>query len=426
MFYRLFAQYPLPATIPWGPWTLAWAICCVSCFNANAGDWPQILGPHRSGVVDEKLPDHFPQGGPQQVWSVPLGQGYAGPIVQGDKVIAFHRLEDVERLECFSVSTGRSLWKADFPATYRGGVDADVGPRCVPIISQGGVFVYGAGGDCHCVELATGKPVWSRELAVDYAAPDGYFGAGSTPIVIGERLLVNVGGKQGGIVALNLASGKTEFAVSKEQASYASPALYRQGPREFAIFVTRFNVVKLDPRTGDFLTLFPFGKLGPTVNAAVPLVLGDQLFTTSSYGVGATLASLSPPEAKVIWSNDETLSSQYATPVIRGDYLYGIHGREDIPPAHLRCVAWKTGKILWTREAFGVAHAILAGHKLLLLTVEGELVLTAASPEKYIELSRAKVTKGVTRALPALSNGKIYFRTNAGGAGELVCLQLAD
>ena len=74
----------------------------------------------------------------------------------------------------------------------------------------------------------------------------------------------------------------------------------------------------------------------------------------------------------------------------------------------------------------GVAHAILAGDKLLLLTVEGELVLTAASPEKYIELGRAKVTKGVTRALPALSNGKIYFRTNAGGAGELVCLQLAD
>jgi outer membrane protein assembly factor BamB len=392
---------------------------------AAAADWPQILGPQRNGQADEKLPAKFPASGPLLEWSVRVGQGYAGPVVQGERVVLFHRVEDLERLECWSQKTGQRLWKADFPAKYAGGIDPDLGPRCVPVIAGESVIVYGAAGDCRCVELGTGKEIWSRSLAKDYASPDGYFGAGSTPLVMGDRILVNVGGKKAGIVGLELATGKTVFAIAKEQASYSSPTAYQQGKDRFALFLTRMNVVRVDPVAGEATILFPFGKTGPTVNAAVPLVIGEQLFVTSSYGVGASLRNLAQP-ATPVWENDDSFSSQYSTPVVLGEHLYGTHGREDIPPAHLRCVELKTGKVAWSRDDFGVAHVIRAEDRLLLLTVAGELVLAKASPAAYEELDRATVAKAITRAIPALSQGHVYFRTNAGSGGELKCLRLSE
>jgi hypothetical protein len=152
----------------------------------------------------------------------------------------------------------------------------------------------------------------------------------------------------------------------------------------------------------------------------VPLVQNGLLFVTASYGVGARCSNQADRE--VVWANDDTLSSQYSTPVIRDGYLYGIHGREDIPPAHLRCVDLKSGKVMWSEDGFGVAHPILAGDKLLLLTVEGELILAEASPKGYRELGRATISKSTTRALPALANGRFYCRSK----DKLICVKLAE
>jgi len=387
-----------------------------------ADDWPQILGTLRNGVSREKLPDRFPAGGPKVAWFAPVGQGYAGPAVSGGIVVLFHRTEGQERVEAFDVKTGKRIWSTDFPALYRGGVDSDLGPRCVPLIAGKRVYVYGAAGDCHCVELKDGKKVWSRALAADYDPPDSYFGAGSTPILIGDTLLVNVGSKRAGIVGLDAATGKTRWEATGDQASYSSPAILRRGENEHAVFITRLNAFEIDPKSGTATRLFAFGRAGPTVNAAVPLLVGTKLFATSSYSVGAVLADLKAGEASQIWASDDTLSSQYNTPVVRDGYLYGIHGREDIPPAHLRCVQLDTGKVMWSQDDFGVAHPILAGDKLLLLTVEGELVLAEASPTAYRELGRARIAKGTTRALPALASGHLYCRTG----DKLLCVRVGE
>src|SRR5206468_8577219 len=210
----------------------------------------------------------------------------------------FHRVGASERVECLDAAGGKSQWKADFPATYKGGIDPDIGPRCVPLLADGVVYVFGAAGDLHSVALDTGKKRWSRSLYADYKGDEGYFGAGSTPILIGGKLLVNVGGRGAGIVALDPGSGKTLWKSSDEAASYSSPAAAKIGGKEEALFVTRMNCVLADPATGNIAALFPFGKRGPTVNAATPLVFGNKLFVTSSYGVGAVLASLDGASTK--------------------------------------------------------------------------------------------------------------------------------
>jgi outer membrane protein assembly factor BamB len=394
---------------------------CLAVESARGGEWPQILGPKRDGkAAGEKLLESWPAGGPKVLWRQKLGSGYAGVAVAGGKTIAFHRVGDVERIEAFDAASGKSLWKADFPATYRGGIDADKGPRCVPLVADGSVYVFGAAGDLHTVALADGKKHWSRSLYADYDGDEGYFGAGSTPILVGGKLIVNVGGRGAGLVALDPATGKTAWKATDEAASYSSPAAVQLGGKEQAIFITRYNCVLADPASGKTATLLPFGKRGPTVNAATPLVFGGTLFLTSSYGVGAVAAKLQSATPQNLWADDNTLSSQYATPVESGGLLYGIHGREDVGTAELRCVEAATGKVRWSQPGYGVAHVILADGKLLIQTAEGRLALAPAAASQSRELAAFQLTPEPTRALPALAAGRLYVRTGS----ELICVQV--
>jgi outer membrane protein assembly factor BamB len=397
--------------------------CCTAPI-VTAGDWPQILGPTRSGHAEgERLLDTWPAAGPKLLWKFPLGSGYAGPAVMGNRVLVFHRTGAGERVECLDAVSGKSVWKADFEANYRGGIDADKGPRCVPLIAGNAVYVFGAAGDLHAVALDTGKPLWSRALCDDYKSDLGYFGAGSTPVLVGGKLLVNVGGKGAGLVALDPATGKTAWQATDEVASYSSPGVVSLDGKDQALFITRMNCVLADPASGQVKTLFPFGARGPTVNAATPLVFGGKLFTTASYGIGAAFASLDASGAKTVWTNDDTLSSQYSTPVEHQGFLYGTHGREDQGAAEFRCVEAASGKVRWSQPNFGVAHAMLADGKLLIQTADGRLALVAADPAKYRELATAQVTQQPTRALPALASGQLYVRTGSGG-GELLCFRV--
>src|SRR5687767_2037584 len=137
------------------------AICAARV--SLAGDWPQILGPQRNGTAAGEVIAAWPKTGPQKLWSVKLGAGFSGPAVVGNRVIAFHRVDKNERVECFDTATGKSLWQADFASSYRGGINPDNGPRCVPLVDQDRVFVFGAAGELHCVALADGKKIWSRD-----------------------------------------------------------------------------------------------------------------------------------------------------------------------------------------------------------------------------------------------------------------------
>lgn len=396
--------------------------------SVQAGDWPQILGPERSGVAtDEKLATRWPAGGPKKLWSKSIGMGYASAVVAGDNVIVFHRENSKEILQSLHTN-GAERWKRSFPAYYRGGVNSDLGPRCTPVIDGNDVFAYGAAGDLYCVDLATGKPRWTRSLYEDYEASPGFFGAGSAPLVVDDRVLVNVGGKgkdgQGaGLVALDRKTGRTLWAKTNEGASYAAPIqlTYQQQPA--ALFVARLNAVAVRPADGKELFRFPFGKRGPTVNAATPVLADDLLFFTASYGIGGEMRRLTKDGLKTVWENDRSLSSQFATPVFHNAYLYGSHGREDIGQAELRCVEARSGKVQWS-QPMGVAHVIRSGDLLLVQTTLGELKLLRANPKRFELLAAAEVATEPTKALPALADGRLYVRVTDEDDSKLMCFEV--
>lgn len=418
--YRPFRSFSAPICFAL---TLASLMFLVRATTADAGDWPQILGPTRDGVaVKERLVDKFAASGPKTVWQRPVGSGFAGVAVAAGKVILFHRVDDDEWIEAMDTATGEVLWKTDFPSQYGGGISEDSGPRCVPLIHRGNVYVFGAAGNLHSVTLDKGTKRWSRAANKEFGAPDGYFGAGSTPIIEGDKLLVNVGARGAGIVAFSLDDGSTVWQATSEQASYSSPVTATFDGVRQVVFITRLSTLSLDPETGKVHFQFPFGQRGPTVNAASPLVIDHGVFVSASYGIGAAFAKIGPKgdSAEIVWSNDSVMSSQYSTCVLHDGALFGVDGRQDGGPTRLRCFDPLTGKVHWTKEDFGVATLILADGKLVALKTDGQLVLVAASTKKYTPLGTASLFRDTVRALPALSNGLLYARDTK----ALKCVQI--
>jgi outer membrane protein assembly factor BamB len=371
-------------------------------------------------AVDERIAGSWPRSGLKTVWHREVGRGFAGISVGKGTAILFHRIGDQEIVEALQAATGAPLWKAAFPATYVPTISDDDGPCAPAIIAHGRVYVYGAAGYLRCLDARTGRMIWGRDTYEEFNSkadfhgepPQGYFGIADSPIVEGDKLLVNVGGDatEAGIVAFAADTGRTLWKATRERASYASPVAVTVGGVRHVIFVTRLSVVSLDPDNGKVRFQFHFGRAGPTVNAASPVVVDGHLFVTASYGIGSVLAQLRGDRAFVLWRDPDILASQYTTCVESGGYLFGVHGRQDGPPAELRCIDPKAQKVLWTQPSFGYATLIRADNKLLIMKTDGTLVLAAVNPDKYEELARMRVCENVTRALPALAEGLLYVR----------------
>jgi len=392
--------------------------------NATAGDWPHIHGPNRDGQAQgEKLDTTWlnrpSQPGPKQLWTIRSGEGFSGISVAGDTAILFHRVGGNQRMQALNPATGDTRWQTDFPTDYRGGIEPDGGARSTPVIDAATkrVFVLGPAGNLHAVDLATGRKIWTRALQADTRALEGFFGAGSHPLLAGGRLLVNIGGRDAGIVALDPANGKTIWSATDERASYSGGTLHK----DKAIVITRMKCLSIDPASGAVGWEFPFGMRGSTVNAAIPLVQDNTLFVSASYRVGAKAFDISGPRPRELWANDSSLSAQYTTPVIVDGHLYGTHGREDRGSGELRCVELATGKVKWTQPGAGMQFVIAAGDLLLLWKIDGNLTLIRANSERYEQLQRANITGNLSRSTPSLSNGRLFVRATP---GPLVCLEV--
>jgi outer membrane protein assembly factor BamB len=245
-------------------------------------------------------------------------------------------------------------------------------------------------------------------------------------LVIGRRVIVNVGGRRGaGVVAFDLDTGETLWTATSEPASYSAPVAVRLDGRDHALVVSRYRCQLLDATDGRECWSFPFGQRGPTVNAASPVVFADgHLLVTAAYGIGSVYAAFDATSVTPRWQGTESLASQYATPVEVGGHLYAIDGRDDVPPADFKCLDRQTGRVLWTERNFGYGTLLEADGKLLAACTSGELILVKPDPTGLRILGRRRPfgsTGGALRALPAIATGRLYLRNDT----ELICLDLS-
>lgn len=410
------------------------AVCLSFAFcDVAMSDWPGLLGANRDGYASTAtaISDHSKA--PVNLrWELDAGQGYAGAAIAEDKVVMFFREGSNDIVQAVSLEKGAPIWKSTFPATYKQGIDSDTGPRCVPLIAQGKVLAYSAAGTLHCLDFKDGRKLWSRELRKEYGADDGYFGAGSTPLVIDDLVIINVGGrKKAGIVAVSIADGKTIWQATDADASYASPIYWNQQ----VVVPTRLVTYGLNPRDGSVLWQFPFGQRGPTVNAATPVVTKENsLFLTSSYGIGFVIAK-SNGDALEIAQKGDAISSQYASPIVVGDCVFGADGREDAIGSSFVCVDGQTGKTVWSELGIPICHTIgiptggentkeKADVNLLLVGINGKLWYLPASRQGFKPAWSTQLPDGKYRALPALSKNLLVVRTSGGSNSKWRCFEL--
>lgn len=437
--------------------------------GAVTADWPAFLGPNHNLVVPEtKILDRFPEGGPRVVWEATKGSGYAAPAVVGDRLVLFHRLGDRETVDCLKADTGERYWRFDYPTAFADRYGYNDGPRASPVVATatpageplpGGPLVYamGAEGKLHCLELATGRLRWARDLKADFKLRPQFFGLGSTPLVDGDVLIVNVGAVPAGpcVAGFDLLTGRMKWGAGDAWGmSYAAPVpatvhgkrrvfVFAGGETEFGEKVTG-GLLCVDPTNGKLDFAFPWrGRPRESVNASTPLVVGNRVFISECYRSGGALVEVTPDfKAKEVWRNAE-FGTHFMTAVHLDGHLYGVdgHGPHD---AFLACVNADTGQEVWRtqpewkepvgdrRLTMGTyrAHVLRVDGKTLVLGEYGHLLWADLSPKGFVERQRATLFLAEqTWTPPVLSRGLLYVcqtspdvRTRAGP--RVICYDL--
>ena len=386
-------------------------VLCMADAIAAAQQWPQFLGPSRDGTYSgPPLAARWPGGRPPRLWARSVGAGFAGPAVVGDRVILFHRVGGREVVEALAAGTGETLWRYEYATSYRDDFGFDEGPRSVPAVVDGRVFTFGAQGQLHAINLENGSGIWNHDTHDLYQVRKGFFGAAGTPLVEDGRVIANVGGRRGGIVAFDAETGAELWTATTDEASYSSPVGATFDGRRYALVFTRTGLVGLDAASGEVRFQKRWrSRLGASVNAATPLVVGDLVFISSSYGTGAALLRVDGRRLVEEWTGDDSMTNHYSTAVLHAGVLYGYHGRQEYSPS-LRAVDLETGAVRWSEDRFGAGTITLAGDRLVILRETGELVLAEASTEGFVPLAQADILPGTVRAYPALAEGRLYAR----------------
>jgi outer membrane protein assembly factor BamB len=416
-------------------------------------DWPCFLGPGGDSSSPERgILSPWPAGGPKIVWQKGTGIGYSMPAISRGRLFLFDRIRNRARLRAWKAETGESLWSFEYPTDYRDKYNYNGGPRCSPVADGDRVYALGPEGMLHCVRARDGKLVWKVDTQAEFEVVQNFFGVGSTPVVEGDLLLVQVGGSPPGsdrlefdkikgngsaLVAFDKYTGKVKYKVSNELASYASPVLATIDKRRWCLLFARGGLLAVAPATGKVDFHYPWrARDFESVNASNPVVVGNRVLVTECYEIGSALLEVKPGGCKALWTDrnkgrNKSLMCHWMTPIHVGGYVYGSSGRHT-NEAELRSIELATGKVMWRQRGLTRSSLLLVDGHFVCLGEDGWLRLLRVNPKRYEEVSKvlyrprgssdpeAQLLEYPCWAAPILSHGLLYVR----GKDRLLCLEL--
>jgi hypothetical protein len=171
---------------------------------ARAGDWPQWLGPKRDGNTTEKVSPWKEKEPPLVLWRAAVGQAYSSPVVAGGRVFLHACVKDKEEelVLALDAVTGKELWRDSYARPAFRSVLGN-GPRATPTVAGKRLYTIGINGLLSCYEVEKGKRLWQVDLYRQLKADLPNFAVCCSPLVVGNRVIVSVGGKGRCVVALN-------------------------------------------------------------------------------------------------------------------------------------------------------------------------------------------------------------------------------
>ncbi len=402
------ARFPFPV--------LSLSLALLAAGPAAALDWPQFRGVNRDGVSAEMdLPRSWPAEGPRVVWKRAIGEGYSGISVVGDRLYTMDSDGTTEYVLALEAGTGKEVWRVAAGPKL---IDPmGNGPRTTPTLDGGTLYAMGSHGRLLALKAADGAKIWEVDLPQAFGAKRPTWGYSGSPLIDGDLLILEVGGKDGrGVVAFEKATGKVRWGALDGDAAYASPVVMTIGGVKQYVVTRRAGsqTVALRP-DGSVLWTHP----GPfSVIASALFIPPDKVYFSGGDDAGAVLMRIKTEGGKAtveeLWQT-RTMKNHFNNAVLVGDHLYGFDN------ATFKCLSVATGEQAWASRGLGKGSLLAAdGNLLIVLADQGTLLLVEANPDAYTELARFQAMEGKAWTAPALANGRLYLRDH----DEMVALEM--
>ena len=406
------ARFPLSAFSV----RLSLSLALLAAGPAAALDWPQFRGVNRDGVSAETdLPRSWPAEGPRVVWKRAIGEGFSGISVVGDRLYTMDSDGAAEYVVALDAASGKEVWRV--PAGPKLIDGTGNGPRMTPTLDGGTVYALGSHGRLLALKAADGAKIWEVDLPQAFAAKRPNWGYSGSPLIDGDLLVLEVGGKDGrGVVAFEKGTGKVRWGALDGDAAYASPVLMTIGGIRQYVVPRRAGsqTVALRP-DGSVLWTHPAPF---SVIASALLIPPDKVYVSGGDDAGAVLVRIETAGGKAtvqeLWKT-RAMKNHFNNAVLVGSHLYGFDN------ATFKCLSVATGEPAWASRGLGKGSLLAAdGNLLIVLSDQGTVLLVEATPAAYTELARFQAMEGKAWTAPSLANGRLYLRDH----DEIVALEL--
>jgi outer membrane protein assembly factor BamB len=370
----------------------------------TAADWPQWRGPNRDGISSETglLPE-WPFGGPPTAWRTSgLGEGYSSLAIVKGRIYTQGQRGNQEFVAAFDAGSGKKLWETPTSRAYSN--DRGDGPRGTPTVDGDRLYAMTGDGVLVCLELATGKTIWSQNVAQKYGGSIPNWGFSESPVIDGDRLIVMPGGRGAALVSLKKSDGSLQWKSGSDRAGYSSAIVVTVDGVRQVLALSADAAISVMEDNGELLWRYTRVS-NRTANIATPIYHDGSVFFSSAYGTGCALLKLGPKTMSEVYFNGD-MKNHYSTSVLIGDFLYGYSD------SILTAMNFASGKVAWKNRSVGKGSVIYADKRLYALGEDGVVGLLDASPDSYKEISRFEFSKGPLPAWSPLviSGGRLYLR----------------
>lgn len=373
---------------------------------AQAGaHWPQWRGPNRDGISKETgLLKQWPAEGPPLVWKASgAGRGYSSFSIANGRLYTMGLRGDREFVIAFDIANGKEAWATPHASAFRN--DRGDGPRGTPTIDGDRVYALGGSGDLSAMDARTGRIIWTKNVLREFGGSNITWGISESPLVVGNKVLVNAGGRNASIVALNKENGTVIWKSQSDEAGYSSAIPLQLNGGTQVIFFTAERAVGLDVSDGRLL--WEYARPSNNVaNVATPIARGNRVFISSDYGTGGGVVEIKADgKAQEIYFTKD-MRNHHSSSVLVGDHLYGFSG------AILTAMRFDTGEIAWRDRSVGKGALVYADGHLYCFSENGVVGLVEATPAGYREKGRFRIQQDSlpTWSHPVVAGGRLYLR----------------
>ncbi len=390
------------------------AFLALSASLTFAADWPQWRGKDRQ----DRSPDSstlvpWPEKGPEKLWTFDnAGVGYSGFSIVGDKLFTMGAWEGGEHVLCLDIKTGKKLWSSELDNRIYPNQWGD-GPRSTPTIDGDRAYAMTANGVLGCLSIADGKVIWKVDMVKDFGGKLQGWGYTESVLVDGDKVICTPGGNKGTMAALDKTTGKLVWRTKdlEDDAQYSSPILVEDGGKKQYVQLIAKRVFGADPESGKILWEGAFP--GKVAVIPTPIYQGGHVFVTAGYNAGSFLFKLGGATPDKVYEGPKMVNHHGGVVLVDGK-LYGHSDK-----GGWTCQDFLTGETLWQDKTIGKGCcSYVAGHLVCVDENNGDVALVEASPKAWNMKSKFRLDpqtklrkpQGRVWTHPVILDGRLYLR----------------